>query len=297
MSIISTSCGEYQKILKNRDNDLWYRKGIEYFNKGEYARSANLLGPLVTAYSGSSRSDTVTLYYARALAELGDYSTAAYYFQQYVKTYPGGDQCENCQFMAAYCYYQLSPKVELDQSDTESAVTELQNYLNMYPNANRVPEVERMMREMQDKLALKEYNSAMLYFRLGNYMGNNYRSAVIVAQNCLRKYPDTVHREELSFLILESKYIQAERSVLSKQGDRYRDAIDEYYAFVNEYPQSKYSRKADKILKESKSGLAEVEKLLPPSQDDMDYYRNFGSQLEKEVEAAREAAENAKNNN
>ena len=296
VSIALTSCGEYQAILKTRDNDLWYRKGLEYFDKGEFARSANLLGPLVTAYAGTSRSDTVTLYYARSLAELGDYSTAAYYFQQYVKTYPGGEQCENCQYMAAYCYYMLSPKVELDQADTETAITEMQTYLNMYPNSSRVSEIEAMMREMQDKLALKEFNSAVLYYRLGNYMGNNYRSAVIVAQNCLKRYPDTKHREDLSFLILESKYIQAERSVLSKQGDRYRDAIDEYYAFVNEFPQSKYSRRADKILKDSREGLEAVEKLIPPSADDMDYYRNYGSQLDKEVEAAREAAENAKNN-
>ncbi len=277
-----SSCTEYQMLLKNRDNEKWYQKGLEYYAKGDYLKASNLLGALVTTYSGTSRADTVTLYYAKSLVEIGDYMTAAHYFQSYVKTFPSSDNCEDCQYMSGYCYYKLSPKVELDQSDTETSIDEFQTYLNFYPEGKKVKDVERMMHEMQDKLALKAYNNARLYFNLGNYMGNNYQSAVIVAQNCLRKYPDTKHREELSFLILEAKYIQAERSILAKQSERYREAIDEYYAFVNEYPQSHYSKKANNILKSSEKGLKEAEKLLPPNEDDLNYYREFGNNSDKQ---------------
>jgi len=283
LSVVATlsSCTEYQMLLKNRDNELWYQKGLEYYAHGDYLKASNLLGGILSAYSGTSRADTVTLCYAKSLVEIGDYLTAAHYFQTYVKTYPSSDNCEDCQFMSGYCYYYLSPKVELDQSDTETCINELQTYLNLYPNGSKVDEAERMMKEMQDKLALKAYNNAKLYFNLGNYMGNNYKSAVIVAQNCLRKYPDTKHREELSFLILEAKYIQAERSILVKQSERYREAIDEYYAFVNEFPQSQYSKKANRILKSSEEGLKEAEKLLPPNEDDLNYYREFGNNSDK----------------
>ncbi len=281
LAAIFGSCSEYQMLLKNRDNELWYRKGLEYYAKGDYLKASNLLGGIITVYSGTSKADTVTLCYAKSLVEIGDYLTAAHYFQSYVKTYPSSDNCEECQFLSGYCYYNMSPKVELDQSDTEMCINELQTYLNLYPEGTKVAESERMMKEMQNKLALKAYNNAKLYFNLGDYMGNNYKSAVIVAQNCLRKYPDTEHREELSFLILEAKYIQAERSILSKQSERYREAIDEYYAFVNEYPQSRYSKKANHILKSSEEGLREAEKLLPPNEDDLDYYRNYGNNSDK----------------
>ena len=50
----------------------------------------------------------------------------------------------------------------------------------------------------RDKLVLKEFMSAKLYYNLGNYMGNNYESCVITAQNALKDYPYTAYREALS---------------------------------------------------------------------------------------------------
>ena len=40
-------------------------------------------------------------------------------------------------------------------------------------------------------------------------------------------------------------------SVEEKKMDRYREAIDEYYAFRNEFPESKYLKEAEQIFSES----------------------------------------------
>lgn len=278
-------CGEYQAIMRTQDSELWFTKGLEYYQRGDYKKSCNLLGNVLAKYAGTSKYDTLLTTYAHSLAYSGDFYSAAHYFSDYVKTYPSSHKCEECQYMAGYCYYMLSPRSELDQSDTESAIEELNYYLQMYPQSSRAAEAERMLHDMEDKLALKAFNSAKLYYNMGNYMGNNYNSAVITAQNCLRKYPDTVHREELSYLILRAKYIQADRSILLKQADRYRDTIDEYYSFVNDYPTSKWRGEADKILERSERGLKHAEKLLPPSQDDLDYYMNFGQRHDQQRDA------------
>ena len=108
-----------------------------------------------------------------------------------------------------------------------------------------------MIFELQDKLVLKEFLSAKLYYNLGNYLGNNYLSCVVTAQNALRDYPYTHYREDLSILVLKSKYEMAIYSVEDKKIERYRETIDEYYAFVNEFPESKYLKDAQKIFKES----------------------------------------------
>lgn len=282
LAMTLTSCSEYQAILKSRDNELWYRKGLEYYANGDFLRASNLLGALITPYTGTSKSDTIIMTYAKSLMMIGDYYSASHYFQNYVKTFPSSDNCEECQYLCGKCFYEMSPKILLDQTDTENAIEEFQAFLNIYPNSDKVQEVETLMKEMQDKLAYKTYLTAKLYFDLGNYMGNNYKSAVIAAQNCLKKYPNTKHREELSFLILEAKYIQAANSVIDKQGDRYRDAIDEYYAFTNEFPSSKYAKEAKDMLQRSEKGLKYVESVLPPSDDELDYFRNFGTRAEKE---------------
>ena len=108
-----------------------------------------------------------------------------------------------------------------------------------------------MIFALQDKLVLKELYSARLYYNLGNYMGNNYLSCVITAQNALKDYPYTDYREDLSILILRAKYEMAVNSVEDKKMDRYRETVDEYYAFKNEFPGSKYLKEAERIFKDS----------------------------------------------
>ena len=82
-------------------------------------------------------------------------------------------------------------------------------------------------------------------------MGNNYLSCVITALNALKDYPYTDYREVLSILILRAKYEMAVNSVEDKKMDRYRETVDEYYAFKNEFPESKYLKEAERIFKDS----------------------------------------------
>jgi outer membrane protein assembly factor BamD len=82
-------------------------------------------------------------------------------------------------------------------------------------------------------------------------MRNNYQACIVTAENALKDYPYTKLREDLTILILRAKYQMAKNSVEDKKVDRYRDAIDEYYAFKNEFPESKYLDEAEKYYKES----------------------------------------------
>lgn len=58
-------------------------------------------------------------------------------------------------------------------------------------------------------------------------------------------------REEFSIMILRAKYQLAQQSVEEKRLERYRDTIDEYYGFMNEYPESKYLKDAQRIFAQS----------------------------------------------
>ena len=81
--------------------------------------------------------------------------------------------------------------------------------------------------------------------------GNNYLAAVVTAQNILKDYPYTKLREDLSILILRAKYGMAKESVLEKKEERMRETIDEYYAFKNEFPESKYMTEVENIFKDA----------------------------------------------
>ena len=101
-----------------------------------------------------------------------------------------------------------------------------------------------MLFDLQDKLAEKELLSAKLYYNLGLYLGNNYESSIITAQNAIKDYPYSKHKEELMFLILKAKSEEASLSVLEKQQERVREAIDHYYNYINIFPEGRNVKEA-----------------------------------------------------
>ena len=254
---ILSSCGEYNKILKSTDYDYKYEVAKTYFAKGKYSRAAALLEELITIMKGTDKAEESLFMLAMTYYNQEDYTTSSHYFTTYYNTYPRGTYAELARFYAGEALYKDSPEPRLDQSGTYSAIQELQLFMEYYPMSSKKEQAQDMIFKLQDKLVMKEYLSAKLYYNLGNYLGNNYQSCVITAQNALKDYPYTNLREDLSILILRAKYEMAIYSVEDKRAERYRETVDEYYAFKNEFPESKYMKEADRIFKDSEKILNE----------------------------------------
>ena len=127
--------------------------------------------------------------------------------------------------------------------------------MEYFPRSEKVDDAQKYIFELQDKLTEKELLNAKLYYNLGNHFGNNYESAVITAQNAIRDYPYSKFKEELSMVILKSRYEEAILSVEEKQEDRFRDVVDEYYSFINEFPEGKYVKDAKRIFESASKKL------------------------------------------
>lgn len=243
---IGTACSDYNKVVKSTDYEFKYKKALEYYEEGEYVRSSQLLSELVNIYQGTSRADEVYYYYAKSHFGMNDNLMAGHWFRTLVKDFPKSKYAEEAQYMIGYCYYLDSPKPRLDQQVTQKAIDALRLYINLYPNSERVEEANRLIIELRDKLVYKSFLSGKLYYDLGNY-----KAAVVALNNSLKEYPDTRYREELMFMLLKAKYLLAIRSVVEKKEQRLTDALDEYYTFVDEYPESEHRKETDKFFEET----------------------------------------------
>lgn len=250
-----SSCGEYNKLLKSTDYEYKYEAAKAYFAKGQYTRSITLLNELITILKGLSNAEESLYMVGMCYYNQEDYQTAAQTFIQYYNVYPRGIYTELARFYAGKALYLDTPEPRLDQSGTYTAIQQLQMFMEYFPQSAHHEEAQNMIFALQDKLVMKEYMSAKLYYNLGNYMGNNYLSCVITAQNALKDYPYTNLREDLSILILRAKYELAVYSVEERKEERYREAVDEYYAFMNEFPESKYAKEAQHIFEETQKVL------------------------------------------
>ncbi len=247
MIILLSACGEYNKILKSTDYELKYSYAKKYFNAKQYSRSATILEELVPIFKGTAYAEESLYLLAQSYYGQKDYQTASQYFNQYYTSYPKGEYVELARFYSGYGLYLDSPDVRLDQTQTYEAINQLQLYLEYYPQSERSAEAQNIMFELQEKLAYKELMATRLYYNLGTYMGNNFLSCVITAQNALKNYPYSKYREEFIFLMLQSKYELALVSTEARLQGRYRDVVDEYYNYMNEYPEGKYVRQAQRF--------------------------------------------------
>lgn len=253
--VLLTGCTQYAKVQKSMDFDYKYELAKAYYMEGEYGQSSSLLEDVLGVTKGTIFAEESLYMLSMCYFHMGDYVTASHYFTTYFNTYPRGVYAETARFMSARALYLDTPDPRLDQSSTIKAIGEIQVFMEYYPYSKYKNQAHDMLYELHDRLVEKEYRSAQLYYDLGNYMGNNYRSCIITAQNALNDYPYTKLREDLSMLILRARYSMAKESVQEKMIDRYRDTVDEYYAFINEFPESKYMKEAEKIYRDTQKAL------------------------------------------
>jgi len=254
-AIMLTGCGEYNRALKSKDIDYKFDFAKRAYADKRYVQAATVLTDIITPLKGKAEGEEALYLLAMSYYENKDYLNSGAYFKTYYTRYPKGQYAENARFYSGYGYYLDSPESQLDQSGTLRAIQELQGFIDYFPRSEKATTAQQCIFELQDKLTYKELENAQLYYNLGTYLGNNYQSAIIVAQNALKDYPYTKYKEDLELLILRSKFQVAENSIAEKQADRYRDVIDEYYSFMNDFPETKYKKEADGMFKTAQKHL------------------------------------------
>ena len=259
LATLLTSCAsEFNRVYKTTDNDYKYEFAKECFARGKFTQAITLLQELVTIQKGTDNAQECL--YMLAMAEYcdRDYESASETFKKYYQTYPKGIYAEQAAFYIGQSLYQSTPEPRLDQTSTVNAISAYQDFLDFFPESQLKAKASARMFELTDKLVLKEYLSAKLYYNLGDYFGNctnggsNFEACIVTSENALKTYPFTTMREQFAVLIMKSKYELARQSVEDKKIERYRDAEDECYGFINEYPESVERKTAERYIKKCK---------------------------------------------
>ena len=255
-TLLMCSCAsEFDAVAKYGDNEAKYEAAKEAFARGKYQKASDLLQDVVTMKKGSDEAQECLYMLAMSQYCNMDYEAASETFKKYTTSYPRGNYVEPAYFYVGQSLYESSPEPRLDQSPTNGAITAYQQFMDLFPDSRLRPQAQERLYELTDKLIQKEFLSAQLYYNLGGYFGNinsndesNYNSSIITAQNTLKNYPYCSLREDFMLLIMKSKFQLAENSSDEKRLERYRDAEDECYGFINEFPESKNVALAEKYI-------------------------------------------------
>lgn len=244
---------EFEKIRTSGDADSIYQTALTYYDKGEYLKAQTLLELVVGAYRGRKELEEVYFKYAYTYYYLEKFVLAAYYFENFSKTFPTSINREEVDYMTAFSYYQLSPSYRLDQEFTLKAIDAFQLFVNTYPQSDRVEDCNVQIDILRKKLETKAFDAALLYFDL-----TLYQSATQSFENLLKDFPETENAEQVRYLISRSAFLLAENSVAEKQKERYDEALEYAREFQRKFPRSDYGREIQGIIETSEKKLKSI---------------------------------------
>jgi outer membrane protein assembly factor BamD len=246
ISILVSSCGEYEKLLKSTDYELKKTKAREYFNARQYVKASELLAQVIPRFRATEEAEELNWLNAQSFYGMKQYDMAGTYFKSLVEQYPYGKYAEDATFLGAKCDYNIAPRAELDQESSKTAIEGFNVFVNRFPYSPKIAEAKGYIKELQDRLVEKSYLNAKLYYNM-----KEYKAAVTALSNSLKEYAESKYREEMMFLKLNSLFQYAERSYAIKQKERYQATLDDYYSFMEEFPESKYLREVKKIYQDT----------------------------------------------
>ena len=239
---ISFSCNEFQKVLKSDDIKSKYDLAETYYENQDFRKASRLFEQIKPKYRGKPQGERITFFYANCLLNTKNYVLAAFEFESFAKAYPLSEKVEDANYFSAYSYYKQSPVFSLDQNETNNAVEKLQEFINKYPNSERMSSANDLVQELRIKLEYKAFEIAKQYNTI-----RDYKSAIIVLDDFISDYPGTPYREDALFYLFDSSYELAINSVDSKMLERLNDAKKLYNELIEVYPESKYIGKSNKL--------------------------------------------------
>lgn len=239
--VVLGSCSGFEKLVKSTDYEKKYAEAKRYYEEEDFYKAQVLYDQIAPIMRGTDKADTVYFYQALCYYKQSDYIMAGHYFDAFSRVYGASPFLEEADFFTAYCYYKNSPRPELDQQSTLMSLQAFQKFLIRHPGSERKEEALAYIDEMREKQVEKSFISARLYYDL-----EDYKASLVALNNSLSEFPESKHREQILFMVFKSSFKYAEKSVFIKKKERYQVALDDYYSFKAEYPESKFMREANR---------------------------------------------------
>lgn len=255
ISIATVGCNKYEKLLKGNDYEAKYAAAMRYYDENSYSKAIQLFENLTMYYRGKENAENISWYYAQSLYKEKDYYTAGYQFKRFARQFPYSEKVEEAAFLSAYCKYLDSPSYTLDQSLTKTAIEEFETFAERWPRSTHMPEVNRYLDELREKLMKKDYEIAY-----GYYFIEEYSAAYESMKNFLNLYPEAPMREDAMYYLLNSGYRFAIGSREEKQRERLQQVINDFDRFSSSFHNSKYLSEAQDIYTKTRAALAKMEK-------------------------------------
>lgn len=286
LTLVLLSCNkQYDLAMKSANKDFIMKVANEKYEKKKWTDALALYERLTNLVAGTDAAAEVV--YKSAYANYYDknYKLAGHQFKNFAVTFTNDPRREEASYMSALCYYEGSMDYNLDQTNTTSAINELQDFINNYPNSDRAKNINDLIEELNYKLEFKAYENARQYFKMADY-----KAANIAFENVLNDFPATKLKSKIYNYILKSKTELGLNSIYDYKKERLESALAFTKQVEREFPNSDNSKDALEIRAKLEKEVIAFAKL----QKEVEARKTEITTKQKEIEARLQQKEQAK---
>jgi outer membrane protein assembly factor BamD len=220
-----------------RDREL-VRDGIDRIRKGSYDEGRILLNTMINTYSDSPLVKISKLLIADSYYLQGGskgLAQAEVEYRDWIQFFPDDPLADETMLKIAEVHLRQVMAADRDTTHARLAERQLKDLLRRYPNTDSKEQVEQLMNQVQEILAMHELKVARFYFDIRE----SAQAAQLRTEEILNKYPNFSRFDEALYLHARAMELQEDTETASQNLAR----------IVSSYPHSEYAERAKETLK------------------------------------------------
>lgn len=232
--LLSSSCASDSGL--NVPAETSFLRGEKLYAREKYEKAAETWRKVKEGNTSPLLRTVAELRVADALFQDGNYIEAAAEYENFRKLHPKNPKAPYALYMLGVSNYNQVEKIDIDQTPLKNAVTVFDTFLQEYPNTEMAKKAREKLAECRAKQAAHEIYVGRFYYRT-----DKYGAAIGRFKEAVEKYPGAPVNDEALYLMGDSYLRTGEKG-------KGRETMAR---LVKEYPESRFVKKAKKVLGES----------------------------------------------
>ncbi len=200
-ALIAGACKPVFNAAMYADVDSLYKAAMAQFKAHHYDNSSKAFERLTTELPARDpRMPLAFFYLAKSQEKNGERLLAAKSYSRIYEQFPEDTLADNGLLYSGLAYQAMWRKPNLDAQYGESAQTQYQTLLGLYPDSPLVPSANQQLAKLEEWFATKDYSTGTHYLKR-----KAYDSAIIYFKDVIRLHP-TAPKTREAYVRLHEAY-------------------------------------------------------------------------------------------
>ena len=211
ISILLSSCGISNPFDDNIAYKTRFDDGLAFFEEENYVKASQQFNIIVDRASHTDLGDDALFFLAESYFLNKDYDLALVEFEKLVSRMGFSPYIEKSRWRICETLMLLSPNFYHDQESSKKAISQIQEFLDDFPNSEYSKDADKLINELRTRLAEKNMETGKLYVKLKAYDSAIVSYKIVVNEFYDTKFFNDANMEIIRCLALQKKGDEAKQ--------------------------------------------------------------------------------------